>query len=117
MPVARFRLTIDQSPGGFVDARALSVAFDEAGFLPLYEVATAVTDQAMPISTTTGIATITAFYIFSTQTITIRQVAGDTGEQVTANSPYLVTGTSRTALLVSNASGSTANILLAVWGT
>lgn len=117
MPTARIRVIIDISPGGQIEDRSVSFAFDEAAFIGTYEVATAVTDQAFPLSTTTGIATIQAFYIFSTQTITIRQVAGDTGEQVTANSPYLVSGTSRTALLVSNASGSTANITLWAAGT
>ena len=118
MPVvARLRIELEEVGGGVIDSRSVTAAFDESGRMSLYEVATAVTDQAIPISTTTGVATIQAFYIYSDQTITIRQVAGDTGEQVTANRPYLVFGTSRTALLVSNASGSTANILLWVAGT
>lgn len=118
MPViARLRIELEEVGGGTVDSKLLSAAFDETGRMTLYEVATGVTDQAMPISTTTGVATIQAFYILSDQTVTLRQVAGDTGESVTANRPCLMFGTSRTAFLVSNASGSTANILLWVAGT
>ena len=117
MPVTKLRLELEEIGRGIFDPHyVISKAFDETGSLR-YELVTGTTDQAMPISTTTGIATIQAFYIYSSQTITIRQVAADTGEQVTANSPYLVFGTSRTALLVSNASGSTANIDIWVGGT
>lgn len=118
MPVVvRFKLEVEEAGGGIADSQLISAAFDEAGGMTLYEVATAVTDQAIPISTTTGVTTIQGFYIKSDQTISLRQVAADTAWSVTANRPLLVTGTSMTALLVSNDSGSTANIRLRVWGT
>lgn len=118
MPVAKLRVDLEILGRGTISvANQVSASFDESGYLDHYEVVHVTTDQAMPISTTTGITTIQAFYIYSDQTITIRQVAGDTGEQITANRPYLVFGTSRTALLVSNASGSTANIRIWVAGT
>ena len=115
--VVRFKCEVEEAGGGIADSLLLSVAFDEGGGMTNYEVATAVTDQAIPISTTTGVTTIEGFYIKSDQTISLRQVAADTAWTVTANRPLLVTGTSMTALLISNASGSTANIKLRVWGT
>lgn len=118
MPVARLKVDLEvQGQGSIRVSHLVSASFDESGYLDHYELATATTDQAFPISTTTGVATIQAFYIFSDQTITIRQVAGDTGESITANRPYIVFGTSRTALLLSNASGSTANVRIWAAGT
>lgn len=113
----RVRLEVEEVPGGVIDSRLVSAAFDEGGRMNRYEVATAVTDQAMPISTTTGVATIQAVYLLSDQTISLRQVAADTALTVNANRPFLLMGTSITALLVSNSSGSTASILLVVYGT
>ena len=115
--VVKFKVEVESVGGGFSDGRVNSAAFDEGGSMTNYELADGTTDQAIPISTTTGVTTIQAFYIYSDQTISLRQIAADTAWTVTANRPLIVTGTSMTALLVSNASGSTANIKLAVFGT
>ena len=115
--VARFKFEVEDVGAGIVDAMNISQAFDEAGGMTSYEVATGVTDQAMPISTTTGVTTTQALYFRSDQNVTLRQAAADTGLTIRANLPMLLTGTAITALLVSNASGSTANIRYRVWGT
>ena len=114
--VVKFKFDIEQVGSGSLDAGVVSSSFDEGGVLN-YEVATAVTDQAIPISTTTGVTTIQALYIKSDQNISIRQVAADTALTVRANLPFMLMGAAITALLVSNASGSTANLKIGIWGT
>ena len=115
--VVKFKIEVESIGGGVSDGHVISAAFDEGGGMMSYELADGTTDQAIPISTTTGVTTIQAFYIRSDQTISLRQIAADTAWSVTAYRPLLVTGTSMTALLATNASGSTANIKIGVWGT
>ena len=77
-------------------------------------IATASTDTAINFG---GVTTADVVYIKSDQTITIN-IDSNTGTDITldANKPLLLTGTAITALYVSNASGSSANITIALWG-
>lgn len=113
---ARFEISVKSE--GVEISEAISRRFDEFAWIPMYEVATATTDQDIPISTTTGITTIQAIYVKSNYAISLRQTASDPDSiSITANYPTLIMGTSMTALKVSNASGSTALITLGIWGT
>ena len=87
----------------------------ETGYVS-FEVATGTSNSAFPISTVTGITTIAVFYIESDQTISWKQSSGDTACTVTANGFQLLFNTSMTAILLSNASGSTANVKIYVAG-
>ncbi len=64
-----------------------------------------------------GVTTADLLYIKSDQAISIN-LDSSSGTDITidANKPVLLTGTAATAAYVSNASGSTANILYYIWG-
>ena len=56
MPVARLKVDLEIQGQGLIQVSHLvSASFDESGYLDHYELVTATTDQAMPISTTTGV--------------------------------------------------------------
>lgn len=114
--IVRANMEIEELDGVKVPAFSRNVSADETGWLT-YEVADGVSEQAFPISTTTGITTVDVFYITSDQAISWKCVAGETAIGLDANGAHCLFGTSLTAILVSNASGSTANVKIYVAGT
>src|SRR5687767_5742841 len=96
--VVKFKYDIEEIGSGTVDAGVISASYDEGGHMSNYEVADAVTDQAIPISTTTGVTTIQSLFIKSDQNISIRQAAADTALTVRANYPFMLMGAAITAL-------------------
>ena len=111
--VATYALTLSGTDIS-TESRRGSVSYDES-LVQNYEIATGVTDEAISIG---GVATIDVLFLESDQAITLN-INSSTGTDITvdANKPLLITGTSITALYVSNSSGSTANIRYVLLGT
>lgn len=106
MPAATCKIQINGLPTAVADA--VSMAYTEAVILWPWQLATASTDTAMSMGSVT---TIDVLYLKSDQAITVNFDL-NTGTDITvdANKPLLLTGTAITAVYISNASGSTANI-------
>lgn len=105
--VVRYQITVgDNSEFG-------SVAWTEHTRQEIV-VATATTDAALNFG---GVTTADVFFLKSDQAITLNLQA-DSGTDITvdANKPVVLTGTAITAAYVSNASGSSANIVFEIWG-
>ena len=62
------------------------------------------------------VTTADILYIESDQQITLKQVSGDTAITIDAGGFVLLWGTSATAYIISNASGSTANVTYIIAG-
>ena len=77
------------------------------------QVANATTDSALSFG---GVTTADVFYIASDQQITYKLSGGATAATLDANGLHLLYGTAVTACTVTNASGSTANLVYAVAG-
>jgi hypothetical protein len=93
--------------------QALSGAIDTGP--QLVQIATGQTDQAVRIiSATQGITTVIGFLIASDQDVTVKYNAGSVAIALNANGFHFLSGTSLTAVAVTNNSGSTAN--LRIWG-
>ena len=112
MPVAVAHVSIGEAAIK-LQSRKWSLAADEWGW-EQFEVANGVTDSDIHPQ---NITTITVLYIESDQAVTWEHNSADTRITLNANSFALLFGTSITALTISNASGSTANITLGWWGT
>jgi len=84
-----------------------TLAHDECVYYSNYEVATGTTDGAISLGPVT---TATVVYVKSDQTVTVKHNASATAITITANGFILLFNTSVTALTVTNASGSTANM-------
>ena len=97
-----------------VISEAASVAYDEALWQEI-EVADAASDSQLSFG---GVATVDVLYLISDQALTYN-INSSSGTDLTldANKPLFMAGTSVTALYVSNASGSTANVKYGIWGT
>ena len=77
-------------------------------------IATASTDTAVNFG---GVTTADVVVIYSDQAITVNyQLNTGTDITIDANRPHVLMGTAMTALFVSNASGSTANIVIDLYG-
>ena len=98
--------------GGFDVSKLQALAEDESVYGEM-ELATGVTDSSISFGPVT---TADILYIESDQQITFRQAAADTGSPIDANRFMLLFGTSATAVLLSNASGSTANVKYLIGG-
>ena len=110
MPVVRLKVELEATGTmGNVFPKQFSLACTEALSFT-YQLATATTDQAVPQNFTTGITTATVVAIYSDKTISWKQVAADTAGTITAGGMMMLFNTSVTALVLSNASGSTANV-------
>ena len=79
-----------------------------------FEVATGVTEGDM---TPRNIATLQHIYAETDQNVTFLFAASGTAITVNAGGIVLVTQTSETVLLITNASGNTANIMIIAGGT
>jgi hypothetical protein len=112
MPVAKFKFTIGE---GAREMRSLNleVAADEWSW-DEFEVATGVSDSSILPS---NITTIDVLYIESDQAVSYEHNGADTTITLDADKAHCLFGTSVTALTITNASGSTANIKLGVFGT
>lgn len=93
--------------------KAASLSVDEGGWYT-YEVVTATSDEAISL---VGVTTASAFFLYSDQTITYVLNGADTAITLTARGWVLLWNTSITACTISNASGSTANVTVGIWGT
>ena len=91
--------------------RAVSAAIDSGPML--VQVATGITAQAVRIFGTQGITTATVVLISSDQDVTITYNAGNQPLLVSANGFHVLSGSSITAMAVTNNSGLTAN--LSIW--
>ena len=91
----------------------LSVAYAEATIQHII-VANGASDTSVGLG---GVTTADVVYLKSDQQLTINfNSSSGTDITIDANRPALLTGTSVTALYVSNASGSNANVDIKFWG-
>ena len=77
------------------------------------QVATGTSNSALAFGPVT---TASILYIESDQTISLKQVSGDTAITITAGGFVLLFNTSATAYIITNASGSTANVHYVIAG-
>ncbi len=90
------------------------VAFTEACIHDPYALATATTDEALPMG---GVTTASVLYLLSTQDITVNLNSNaGTNIVLSANKLFFSAGLAVTAIYLSNASGSTANITALIAG-
>lgn len=116
MPVVRLKVEIEAiGTMGNIFPKQFSLACTEC-LSSTYQLATATTDQSVPQNFTTGITTATVVGIYSDKTISWKQVPADTAGVITAGGMVLLFNTSITALVLSNASGSTANVTFILAG-
>ena len=92
----------------------IGVAYDEATGMEKFEIANGASDTDIFPS---QITTVDFLVLRSDQAITIKQNSSSTDVTVDAKKPLLITGGNLTALTISNASGSTANIRRFAAGT
>jgi hypothetical protein len=113
MPAPRATITLSEG-GRNYRSITMAVAADEGGFNE-FEVANSVTEEdIMPAKVTTG----DVLYIESDQAVTYLFSASGDAHTLDPNvGAHMLFGTSFTVLLLTNSSGSTANIKLGVWGT
>jgi hypothetical protein len=76
--------------------------------------ATGSTDTAVALG---GVTTIDILYIKSDQALTLN-INADSGTNIAidANKPFFMAGTALTAIYLSNASGTDANVVVKMWG-
>uniref|UniRef100_A0A6M3L2J5 Uncharacterized protein n=1 Tax=viral metagenome TaxID=1070528 RepID=A0A6M3L2J5_9ZZZZ len=80
----------------------------------LVAVATGTSDSGLNFG---GVTTATVVLVNSDQNISVDiNASAETAKSVLANRPLLLTGTAATAIYVTNASGSTANVTFEIWG-
>jgi hypothetical protein len=116
MPTIKATISLEDVGNGVVYSKVHSIAADETGW-QYYELATGTTDQAIPFTLSTGVTTVDIVLIESSQAISWRLNAADTAITIDANRVHLLFGTNITALLMSNASGSTAYVKIYIAGT
>ncbi len=83
------------------------------------QVATGVTEQALVVFGTQGITTVTAYLITTDQNISITYgaAASNVAIPLNANGFHAKSGTSLTEITITNASGSTANLVYLIAGS
>lgn len=106
--VIRFELKIDNSVKD-----AASVSYTESTWQEIV-VADAASDSQLNFG---GVTTADVFYLKSDQALTLN-INSSTGTDITvdANKPFFSAGCAITALYLSNASGSNANVTWGIWG-
>jgi len=115
MPILRLKLEVEEVGRGTIFSTQQSLAEDEVGWQE-YEVATATSDQDIAFNLTNGITTIDLMLIKSDQTISYEINGADTTITLDAGCVHVLWGTNITALTVTNASGSTANLKILIAG-
>ncbi len=93
--------------------KLIKISEDEAVYHQI-EVADGVADFSVDFG---GVGTSDVVYVESDQNISFRLVAAGTSIAVDANGFALIWGTAPTAILLSNASGATANVKVLIAGT
>jgi len=116
MSTIRMKLELEQVGYGIMFSKSLSLSEDEIGWQS-YEVATATADQAIAFNLTTGVAAIDIVLITSDYQISYRQAVTDTAITLDAGCVHVLWGTDISALLLTNASGSTALVKIFIAGT
>jgi len=114
MPSLKLKVDLEEI-GGMHYASEQTVAVAEFGWQE-YQLNTGVTDQAIPFNTTTGINSFDFVLLQSDQAISWHQLASDTTIPLDANRVHILNGTGITQILLTNASGSVANIKVAIAG-
>jgi hypothetical protein len=114
MPILKVQAYMEELGFGEVFSTLQNVAESESVLLD-YQLATGTSNEVIPQSFTTGIATPYVVLIASDQDVSWRLAATDTLVSLKANGFALLFRTAITNLLMTNASGSTANIT--VWLT
>lgn len=116
MAVVRVKLQLEEVGSGVKFETEQSLFEDEAAW-QRYELADGTTDQAVPFNLTTGVTTVDILLLTADQQISWRLAATDTAITLDANRFHVLYGCNITALLLSNASGSTANVRVYIAGT
>ena len=109
MPILKMTLKIEEVGRGIIINNTQSVAESEAVLLE-YDLATGTADQAIPTSFVTGITAAYILALQSDQAISWRLSATDTAIDLDADGIAVLFGTDIAALLLTNASGSTAHV-------
>jgi hypothetical protein len=111
MPILSYTLNL---LGAGTHSDTGGVSFSESVIHDPYMLATATTDEVLPMG---GVTTASALYLYSSQTITVNlNSAAGTDIVLSANRPFFSTGLAVTAIYLSNASGSTASIVAFIAG-
>jgi hypothetical protein len=105
MPVAKYNLTI-RNPYEIADEA--QVSYTES-FFQEFQQADGVADAAVAFG---GVTTATLFYLKGDQALTYKLNGSATAMALLANKPLFLGGAAITAATISNASGSTANIVV-----
>jgi hypothetical protein len=107
MPVARWSLQLEDEdfppicePG--------SLSYTESTVQKI-QVGTGTSDSSISFG---GVTTAQVFYITSDYAVSYKLNGGTTSHTVTANGHHMLIGAAITAVTISNASGSTANVLI-----
>jgi len=115
MPILTLKLEVEEVGRGIVYSKVQSLAENEVGWQE-YQVTTGTSDQDIAFNLTNGITTIDLMLISSDQTISYEINGADTTITLDANCVHALWGTNITALTVTNASGSTANLKILIAG-
>lgn len=116
MAIFKLTLSVEEVGYGEIYSKAMSIAENEDGWQQ-YMLANGTTDQAIPFNLTTGVTPIDLLLITSDYAISWRQAVTDTAIALDAGAVHCLWGTNMTAILVTNASGSTARVQVFVAGT
>ena len=114
MPILKVQLAMEELGFGEIFSTVQNVSEAESVLLD-YQLASGTSNQVIPQSFTTGIASPYVVLIHSDQDVSWRLAAADTLVSLKANGFALLFRTAITNLLMTNASGTTANIT--VWLT
>ena len=112
MAVARATIDVEVIGQGNLDFLG-SVSIDEAN-IRKYEVADSTTDEAVNVA---GVAAVDVFAVKSDQAVSYKLNGSSDAVTLDANGFHALFGTNITAMTVTNASGSTANIEILMAGT
>ena len=115
MPILKVKLEVEEIGRGMVWSTEQTLSETETGWQE-YNLVTATTDQAIPFTLSTGITTIDVLLITSDITISYKANGNAVATTLDANCVHLLWGTSITAFLVTNASGSTAHVKILIGG-
>jgi len=112
MPVVKFEIEITKD-GIPIAAEIISIAVDEWSFEQFEVADSTVEGNLMPRNITTA----QCVYIDTDQNVTILFAASGTAKTLNVGGVLMITGTSETVVLVTNASGNTANMNVGIGGT
>jgi len=115
MPIVNFKMEIEDAKKNLLFTSRQSISVDESAWQN-YQLATGTTDQQIPFDLDNGVGSINILLLESDQNISWRQSASDTAITLDANRVHYLGGTGLSNVLVSNSSGSTANVYVYIGG-